>query len=76
MRPYKTAREWNAELLYMREACKHAGVPDDMFASEKIFMRYCAMQCRFAVRDGYLYIRNGIRKAVKERRKRLGPPLS
>lgn len=76
MRPYNTAREWNEELLYIRDACKHAGVPADMCASEKIFMRYCAMQCRFAAKDGDLHTRNGIREAVKERRKRLGPPLS
>lgn len=76
MRPYNTAEEWNAELLYIRAACKHAGTPASMLASEKIFMRYCAMQCRFAAKDGDLCTRDGIRAAVRERRKRLGPPLS
>ena len=62
---------WNEEIKYIENACIE-DMPANMNGSEIIFARYCAMQCRLAMKWNNKWARDAIRNAYKARQTKKG----
>lgn len=62
---------WEEETDYIQKCCQLPEVPANMNNDERIFMRYCAMQMRFATKYGQAWAAKRIRCACIERQKQI-----